>query len=454
MRLRLLLPGARRGRGLRGLSRRAAAGAFLGLGWVAAAILAIVVLTGGRDPERAAGTSTSTSPTAQEPGFTPAPRPGDTQVVETDGRIAVGITEPNPNFVWAPGARDIGPPFGRWREAFDRLRPAYYRLVLDWQGLQPDPAAPANLDLPNGGCLRDVPPCGGWAGVRDQLRAAASRQRETGMRVLVVLSGTPAWAARPASGCERAGTEPRSRPPRTDALPAYRKLVADTLAAAQQEGLELRYWSAWNEPNHPFFLSPQRERCDRASASTAVAPYVEMARELRAALDEAPGDQEYVLGELAALTRRKARNTAVEEFARALPADLVCGAKAWSQHGYVGGDDPVEPAAQGLATHGCPRSPEIWITETGVGAPERDRERATGEAAQRKACEAMHRRLKRWYEDPRVTAAFQYTLREDDRFPTGLVDTALERAYPVLRAWQAWGGERAPEAPVPRDACT
>jgi hypothetical protein len=446
--MRLVLPGARRGRGLGGLSRRRrTALALLGLGWVVAGVLALVLLTGGDDERPTA------PPTAQEPGFTPAPRPGETQVVETDGSLAVGITEQNPNFVWAPGAREIGEPFARWRAALDRVRPAYYRLTVDWASLQPDPAAPPNLDLPNGGCLRDLPPCGGWAGARDQLRAAASRQRETGMQVLVVLTGTPAWAARPASGCERAGTEPRSRPPRPDALPAYRALVAQLLAAGAQEGLELRYWSAWNEPNHPFFISPQRARCSGRAASVAVGPYVELARALTEALDAAPGDQQYVLGELSALTERKAHNTAVEEFARALPSDLVCGAKAWSQHGYVGGRDPVEPAAAGLAAHGCPRAPEIWITETGVGAPERGRERDGGAAAQRSACEAMDRRLRRWYEDPRVTAAFQYTLREDDRFPTGLVDTALARAYPVLRAWQAWGGERAPAAPAPEDAC-
>jgi hypothetical protein len=67
----------------------------------------------------------------------------------------------------------------------------------------------------------------------------------------------------------------------------------------------------------------------------------------------------------------------------------------------------------------------------------------------------MHERLLDWYEDPRVTAAFQYTLREDDQFPTGLVDTALRRPFPVLRAWQAWGGRREPVGPPPSlgEAC-
>jgi len=89
-----------------------------------------------------------------------------------------------------------------------------------------------------------------------------------------------------------------------------------------------------------------------------------------------------------------------------------------------------------------------------VGAARLGRERATSADALLDACRDMRRRLRRWYEDPRVTAAFQYTLREYDRFPTGLVDTVLERSYPVLREWQAWGGRRVPEAPAPKPACS
>ncbi len=408
---------------------------------------------GGDDDRPTAAKSPPAKEREPEGEFTPAPRPGDTQVQETDGSLAIGITEPNANFVWPPGDRELGEPFARWRDDFDRLRPAYYRLVVDWPALQPTVEAGANFDLPNGGCVRDTPPCAGYAGFRDQLRAAAARQKATGMQVLVVVTGTPAWATRPAAGCERAGTEPRSRPPRSDAMPAFQKLIADTLAAGRQEGVELRYWSAWNEPNHPYFMSPQRLTCSADARSAAVGPYVELARALASALEQAPGEQEYVLGELAGLPKRKPRNTAIDEFVRALPADLVCGAKAWGQHGYVGGPDPVDAAAAGLSAHACPSAPEIWITETGVGAPRRDQERSASDRAQRLACQAMHRRLKRWYEDPRVTAAFQYTFREDDRFPTGLVDTALGQAYPVLKAWQAWGGTRPPEAPAPRSAC-
>ena len=142
----------------------------------------------------------------------------------------MGITEQNPNFIWAPGARaGVPPEFTRWQDDMGKLKPTFFRLVLDWPSLQPEQGKPADLAHPYDGCLRGTPPCAAWAGVRDQLAALASRQKQHkgGWEVLVVITGTPDWAARPASGCERAGTQPRSRAPKSSALGAYRKLVAD-----------------------------------------------------------------------------------------------------------------------------------------------------------------------------------------------------------------------------------
>ena len=418
-----------------------------------AAVLGVLLIGGGDDD---GGREPATAPRAMPPASPPAPAPAappDTQVEETGGRLAIGITEPNPAFVWPKADRAAAPPFGRWQDAFARIRPAFYRLVLDWPSLQPAAGRPADLAIPNAGCLREVPPCASWAGVREQLQAVAALQRRTGAQVLVVITGSPGWAARAPGGCERAGIGPRSRPPRSAGLAAYRRLITDVLAAGRKAGVDLRYWSAWNEPNHPYFLSPQRRACAASAPSAAIGPYVALVRALRSALDEAPGEQQYVIGELAGLRTRKPQSTAVAEFARALPRALVCGAAAWSQHGYVGGPDPVDSAARGLAAHRCGRAPSIWITETGVGAARLGAGRAAGASAQRAACRRMDRRLRRWYDDPRVTAAFQYTLREDDRFPTGLVRTRLDGAYPVLGVWEGWGGGRAAEAPPPARAC-
>jgi len=379
--------------------------------------------------------------------------------------LAIGITEPNPNFLWPEGERPVPPPFARWRDALAAIRPAYYRLFVDWAALQPDPAAPADLDAPVSGCLRDEPPCLGWAGLRDQLRALAARQREGGWEGVAVLTGTPAWAARPASGCEPDGpAEPGSRPPRPDALPAYRRLVLDVLAAAREEGASLRWWSPWNEPNHPYFLSLQRERCGVPVPGTASAPiYAELAAQLRAALDAAPGEQELVLGELAAATEAREDVTSVDEFIRALPRDLVCSVRVWAAHDYAGGEADVRGVTAGaLAAHGCAEPHALWITETGVRRGPRALEdrleigaEATADAAA--ACGIVHAHLVELHADPQVTAAFQYTLREDDRFRTGLVRTDLTRAYPLLDLWRRWGGEGRPSAddppPDPADAC-
>ena len=116
------------------------------------------------------------------------------------GDLAVGITEQNPNFLWAPGTREGVPPeFARWQDDMGKLKPSFFRLVLDWPSLQPEQGKPANLEQPYDGCLRGVPPCAGWAGVKDQLAALASRQKQHkgGWEVLVVITGSPDWAARP-----------------------------------------------------------------------------------------------------------------------------------------------------------------------------------------------------------------------------------------------------------------
>jgi hypothetical protein len=173
-----------------------------------------------------------------------------------------------------------------------------------------------------------------------------------------------------------------------------------------------------------------------------------MARTLKAQLDDAPGDQELVLGELAGLPDPGPKSTSVDEFISDVPKDLACGVKVWTQHGYIGGVNPVDDVERALKRKGCAK-PALWITETGVGAPHSGEKPRKSHAAQVAACKQLHKRLVQWYDDPRVTAAFQYTFREDDIFRTGLVTTALDRAFPVLEEWQAWGGSKRPDPTDP-----
>ena len=361
--------------------------------------------------------------------------------------LAVGITEPNPAFVWAPGAHAVPPPFARWRRALASVRPRFYRLVLDWAALQPSAGAPADLAAPDSGCMRAVGPCAGWKGVREQLEALASRQEEGGWEGVAVITGTPGWAAQAREGCERVGTQPRSRVPRDDALAAYERLVRDVLAAARAAGANVRWWSAWNEPNDYRLLSPQRARCRPGSRALSPARYAVLARALGRALAAAPGPQEPVLGDLAGAVEAKLGATPVDEFLRGLPRDVACGAAVYAQHAYVGSPDPVPAALRALRTRRCGHPFAVWITQTGAPVAA-----GAGPAERRAACLALHDTLVRWDATPGVTAAFQYTLREDDLFPMGLVATRLGRAFPALREWRAWGSSEAGE-PVRAPAC-
>jgi hypothetical protein len=386
------------------------------------------------------------------PAPTPSPGPEPTPPPAGKG-LAVGVTEFNPNLVASPEAKEVPEPWNAVRDKLGAIKPAYFRLVIDWASIQPSAEGPASMDQPQGGCMRAVGPCLGWGGVREQLRALASRQREGGWTTLVVFTSTPDWAASPPSGCERPQAIPRARPPRADALPAYRALVEQVLATAREEGAALTYFSPWNEPNHPAFISPQRPACDPAVPSTAPAAYAQIATTLQQALDAAPGDQQLVLGETAGLMKSTRYVTSVPDFIAGLPKELVCATSVWSQHAYIGGDDPVEQADAALAAHACGHPFTFWITETGVGPAPKDLSAGASISDAVAGCRALHAQLVRWWEDPRVTIAFQYTVREDDKFPTGLVSTDLTTDRPALKEWTAWGGGRSPTAPAPASTC-
>jgi hypothetical protein len=435
VRLRLLVPRGGRGGGLGGLIRpapRLAAALVLGL-------IALAACGGGSGAPR--------------PRPAASPTPSATATATPSAGLAVGVTELSPLLVAAPTARDVPEPFAHWRDELGAIHPRYYRLALSWSSLQPDPAQPPNLDQAQTGCMRDKEPCSPWTGVRDQLRALASRQRQGGWDALVVITGTPAWAAAPQQGCLDGAVGTNGAPLKPEALPAYRALISDVLAAARSVGATLRYWSPWNEPNLSYFLAPQRAACDASSPSLAAATYTPVAEAMREALAAAPGDQQLVLGETAGATQGSAKRTSVGEFVAGLPRDLVCSAAAWAQHAYIGAPDPVGALARALDARGCPRVPPIWITETGVGAVDTDFALTRGIRSETEGCHRLHDALVRWWRDPRVSAAFQYTFREDNLFRVGLVSTDLTKARPVLREWQAWGQRPDPAAPPPADAC-
>jgi hypothetical protein len=381
-----------------------------------------------------------------------APKPATARPTDIapHGGLAIGLTEINPNFFWH--GRDVGN-FAPWRDLAEALKPPLYRLTVDWSSLQPTADAPIQWSKYSDGCMRGLPPCRPYDGIVDTLRALHSQQvAGHDYAAMVVIYGVPDWAAVPASGCERADIGARSRPITAEGLQAYRRLVRSLQDLARREGVTIRWWSPWNEPNGPFFISPQRVSCSGASQALAPAVYARLARAMRAELR--PG-QELVVGELAGLENPRLYGTSISEFFDALPDDVVCAAGVFAQHAYAKrGDQANDPGAvgeleQALDRRPCTRGKPIWVTETGVGGPHVGDQRSPDDASVRADCRALNTALRRWRDDPRVDAAFQYTFRDDPVFPVGLVDERFTKTWPAYDLWKAWGGGRAPNGPAP-----
>lgn len=374
-------------------------------------------------------------PPAPAPAPPPAPRP--------DPPLRIGLTEGDPRLLVAEG--------GSWRAAVKAiaLKPAYVRVLVPWERLQPRAGRPPNWDAPPGGCPPAAPRCRTDRGLRSLLRAIRRRQEaDGGWRILAVPYFTPTWAARRPYGCQAARyRNPRSQRPR---IPAYRTFLRQLNALADEVGVRIDYLTPWNEPNHPAFLQPQRLRCDRRS--TAIAPLA-YARLARAAAQELRDGQTLVLGSLAGLEHPRPSGASAAEFVRGLPRDVACLPGPFAQHAYIGRPgrggreprraNPASAASRGLLggvvaaldAKRCATPKRLWIGETGTFDHR---------------CEAMSAALRSWARNPRVDAAFQYTFRESRAYPVGLISSSLRDTYRSYRAWFAFAG--GPET-VPPDPC-
>ena len=439
MRLRLILPRGRGRAGFRSLRcvRPLAALALL-------AVLPLAGCGGSSAPETGTTAHAPTLPAARGPAF--------------------GLTEGNAGLLRNPA--DPAPPgaavFQAARERLTALHPRYVRLLVDWAALQPDADRAPSLEGPVDGCARSIGPCGAYAGLRGELAAIASQQRAAraegrpGYEVVLDLFGTPAWAARPASGCELGDTRPFSRPINAAGIAGYRALIRSLLSLGQRSGVALAWWSPWNEPNDPVFLSPQRPACTTSAPSRAPGVYAQLAEAMAGELKAAGVVHHLLLGELNAFPSDSQRRTSIPAFVGALPADVICLGDTWSIHAYAARAkgaprlDPVAVLEAALdARGGCGRRASIWITEAGAGAPHPGRPRPPGIDDERAGCETLAVQLDRWASDPRVQAVFQYSFREDPAFPVGLLSADLSHVYPAYRLWLLYVRASAQGKPPP-----
>jgi hypothetical protein len=414
VRLRLLLPRS----GRRG-----------SLGGLAAALAVALAGCGGSDEPQSINAATIPQPKL------PAPPPAKPKAP----RLGIGLTEFNANLLQHG---DTPPAFAPWRDKVEALAPRWFRLVVRWDQAMPTPGSTPDFAHPEDGCVRGLPPCSPYSGVRSLLRAVASQQRAHPGRwkLLVVFTYAPQWAATGPHGCEPPRTDPRARAVDTEALPGYRNLVRTLLAEAKADGAAVDALSPWNEPNHPSFISPQRAHCDAHDPLLSPAIYANLVRAARAELQ---GTQAaLVLGELAGKVSPSPLAGSVEEFVRKLPDDVACAGAVWGQHQYTNlGEDPSLAGAVGqlervLDERPCTKGTPIWVTETGVGAVHAGRKRSADPAQLGQGCRAQAASLRRWSRDPRVQNVFQYEFRDAPDFPVGLADAGLTRTYPVYDVYR------------------
>lgn len=348
--------------------------------------------------------------------------------------LAIGLTENDPRLLVPVGAT--------WRAAVKvvALKPAYVRVLIPWERIQPRGDHKPNWDAPFGGCPKINPGCRSARGIRGLLSAIKQRQDEDGgWRILAVPYFTPLWAmAGPPSGCQKArNRHARAQMPR---IAAYRRLLRAFNGLADKVGVRVDFITPWNEPNHPGFLQPQRARCRVTSKPVAPLAY---ARLVRAALKELRYGQQIVLGSLAGLQRPRVYGAGVDEFIHGLPRDVACLDGPFAQHAYVGApgrrgraprpassasaprDQLLDTVVAALDAKGCAQRKRLWIAETGTFDHR---------------CDAMSAALRSWAVNDRVDAAFQYTFRESRDYPVGLVSSSLRDTYRSYRAWFAFAG--------------
>ncbi|HEV2061028.1 MAG TPA: hypothetical protein VGR11_16880 [Solirubrobacteraceae bacterium] len=358
--------------------------------------------------------------------------------------LAIGLTESDPRLLVPTG------PTWRTTTKIVALKPAYVRVLVPWERLQPIRGRKPNWDAPPIGCPRINPGCRSDRGMRALLTAIKRRQAEDGgWKILAVPYFTPLWALRgPPRGCQKARhRHARAQMPR---LGAYRHFLRALNALADKVGVKIDFITPWNEPNHPAFLQPQRARCSVRSPAVAPRAY---ARLVRTAVKELRYGQRIVLGSLAGLQRPRVYGAGVAEFIRGLPHDVACIQAPFAQHAYIGapgrnGRAPRAASVASAARHGlldgviaaldaegCGHEKPLWIAETGTFDHR---------------CEAMSAALRSWAMHDRIDAAFQFTFRESRDYPVGLVSPSLRDTHRSYRAWGAFAGS---PPRLPADPC-
>lgn len=347
------------------------------------------------------------------------------------------------------------------------------RMWISWRAV-----APPGATRPEGFNARDpADPAYRWA-TADRMVATA---RAAGLEPILTLSTAPEWAERrQPEDAQRPGGENKPGTVRPD--PAEFGLFAEALArrySGSFQGLpRVRWFQAWNEPNHQNDLNPQFavgpfERAQPDSPITSVETYRALLRAFGDAVHAVHADNVVVAGGLApffrpdpggraaapltfmrALLCLSRRNRPLPDCAPPLPFD------AWAVHPYTSGDadhsanspDDVslgdlpavrrvlDAAVRAGRVKARGRVP-LWVTEFSWDSNPPDRYGVPDRLLTRWVAEALHRM---WQSGVEVATWFQ--VRDQPAAPAGRFQSGLyrrcdggvrcDRAKPMLAAFR------------------
>jgi hypothetical protein len=307
-----------------------------------------------------------------------------------------------------------GPDRGNMLNVAWKANATVLRAWIEWDKLAP--TRPADARDPFDPAYR-------MSDTDDLIRSAQMR----GMEVLLTIWGTPSWANEGA-GPNRAPTDPK-------ALEDFSYAIAARYSGRFAGYPFVRFYTVWNEPNLPTFLSPQY---DLGGRSVAPAVYAGLFRAGARGIKQANPLAKIGLGETSPWGSPARGSTAPGVFARSLSRLRPALAfDAWALHPYA--TSPSLPPTQrvhwpnvtmtqlprfeaSLARWFGRKRVPVWITEY-------DYRTEPGGVSWAQQAAYLREALAMATADPAVEMFVWYVLRDDPRgpWPSGLLTRSGKR---------------------------
>jgi hypothetical protein len=229
------------------------------------------------------------------------------------------------------------------------------RIYVDWNTIAPDgPTKPAGFDAGN-----PADPAYHWDALDAQVHDAVKK----GLAPIVGFEQAPRWAEGSAAGLNQSDSLPGTVRPNSTEFGLFASAAATRYSGSFGGLPRVRYWLAWNEPNHHLSLNPQFDLSPgQASTPTPTSPiasveiYRAMLNSFAAAVHAVRPDNLVIGGALAPFFRPDAQGhaSAPLTFMRQLLCINAndrpiagCTGKAsfdiWSNHPYTSGDPTHKP---------------------------------------------------------------------------------------------------------------